>query len=260
MKLKVLGSGSCELRRGRSSPAYALVVESGEIILLDLGQGVWRRIAEEGLDVLRVRGVVISHHHLDHFSGIFPLLFALNYDPLLATAGHVEIVVHEQVRQVMAKMEEAFGRWVAPGPERVVWRWTGPDQELNLAGVRITTAQAEHIPASLAYRLEADGASIVYLGDSRICEHLSVLAKGADLLIAHCPSTPATPRELHMSPEEAGLLAEQAGVRALLLSHFYSDVNPSQAVAMAAKHFGGQVWAAKDGMEIDLGRGVQEGG
>jgi ribonuclease BN (tRNA processing enzyme) len=45
MRLAVLGSGSCELRQARSSPAYLL--QAGDsAVMLDLGQGAWRRLLD----------------------------------------------------------------------------------------------------------------------------------------------------------------------------------------------------------------------
>ena len=77
MRLTVLGSGSCELRQDRSSPAY-LVQAEDSALMLDLGQGAWRRLLEQGVEPAYLQGLLLSHHHLDHMSDLLPLLFALN--------------------------------------------------------------------------------------------------------------------------------------------------------------------------------------
>lgn len=251
MRLTVLGSGSCELRRERSSPAYLL--EAGEaLFLLDLGQGAWRRFLEQGLDPAAVRGVLLSHHHLDHLSDLLPLLFALNFDPEMHRHARLTLVGHQGVARVMEGLAGVFGSWVQPPAENLQTLWLEPGQEAELAGLAIRTAPARHMETSLAYRLERGGASLVYLGDSEYDPALVELARGAELLVAHCAATDQNPKPGHLGPSQAGRLAAEAGVKTLLLSHLYREVDAAEAVSAAGRVFGGQVLAAADGMRLTL--------
>jgi ribonuclease BN (tRNA processing enzyme) len=259
MLIKVLGSGSCELRAARSSPAY-LLQAGGVKLMLDLGQGAWRLLLEAGHQPDQIDGVIISHPHLDHMADLIPLLFALKYDPELSAAARMTLLAHPGVGQMLADLQGVFGSWLDPPAEALARLWLEPGQETSLGGVCIAAAAVEHHAHSLAWRLEAGGVSLVYLGDGGASESLARFAAGADLLICHCAGSDAAPKPGHLYPEASGRLAAAAGAGALLLSHFYRAVDPQEAAASAAANFGGAVWAAYDGLELEVtAGGVQAG-
>ncbi len=252
MRLTVLGSGTCELRAGRSSPAY-LVEAGGVNLMLDLGQGAWRRLLDTGRDAAGIQGVIISHPHLDHMADLIPLLFALNYDPELAAKARMTLLAHPGVGHVLEGLDQVFGSWLQTPETVLTRRWLEPGQGTQLGGVAISTAAAVHHEHSLAWRLEAGGVSLVYLGDSEASDGLAGFASGADLLVCHSAGSDEAPKQGHLYPAGCGELADRAGVKSLLLSHFYRNVSPQRAVASAAKRFAGPVWSAFDGLTLELG-------
>ena len=251
MQITVLGSGACELWATRSSPAY-WVQGGGVGIMLDLGQGAWRRLLVGGRQMDEVDAVIISHPHPDHMADLVPLLFALNYDPELAARAHISLLAHAGVEPLLQALNNAWGNWLNPPPERLAKRWLKPGGVTEVSGVRIAAAAARHHPHSLAWRLEAGGRSLVYLGDSEASPELAEFAQGADLLICHCAGTDQEPKPGHLYPAACGELAAAAEVGALLLSHFYRVVDPAEAAASAASLFKGAVWAAFDGLQLEL--------
>jgi ribonuclease BN (tRNA processing enzyme) len=256
IRLTVLGSGTCELSAARSSPAYAAEAAGG-LALLDLGAGALRRLTELGFDPARVQGVLLSHHHPDHLGDLLPLLFALNYDPALAGA-RLTLAGHHRLARVLDALGAAFGRLVQPGPERLAELWLEPGRTAEVGPFAVEAAPAAHLETSLAFRLEAAGASLVYLGDSEATGELAGLCRGAGLVIAHCAGSDAAPKPGHLSPTPAGRLAAKAGAGALLISHLYRAVDPVEAVAAARREFSGPVWAAADGMAVEVGPGGAE--
>jgi ribonuclease BN (tRNA processing enzyme) len=251
MRLAVLGSGSCELRQARSSPAYLL--QAGDsAVMLDLGQGAWRRLLDQGVEPASLQGVLLSHHHLDHMSDLLPLLFALNYDPVMNQNARITLLGHRGVAKVMRGLAEVFGDWVRPPEQNLQTVWLEPGGRAQLGGFKISAAAAKHMETSLAFRLEGQGCSLVYLGDSEYVAALADFAQGADLIVAHCAATDANPKPGHIGPSQAGRLAAEADAKTLLLSHFYREVDPLKAVSAAGKQFGGKVFAAEDGLMLDL--------
>lgn len=262
MRLTVLGSGSCELRRERSSPAY-LLEANGFSLLLDLGQGALRRLLEAGRDPANLGAALLSHHHPDHLGDLIPLLFALNYDPHMRDAASLRLLAHAGLAPVLAGLQGIFGSWLTPPTQRLEPVWLEPGRELPLGPLLARVAAAPHTPFSLAYRLECAGASLVYLGDAPAGPDLAAFCQDADLLIAHCAGSDQDPKPGHLSPRQAGALAAQARTKALLLSHFYRDVDPEAAVDSAGSLFPGPVWAARDLMTLAVAPGhsqVLEGG
>jgi ribonuclease BN (tRNA processing enzyme) len=84
-----------------------------------------------------------------------------------------------------------------------------------------------------------------------VSDSLVELARGADLLVLECANPFKVPG--HLTPEEAGHVAAQAGVKRLVLSHFYPPCDEMDVVALAAKKFTGEIIRAEDGMRLEVG-------
>ena len=85
-----------------------------------------------------------------------------------------------------------------------------------------------------------------------MCENLATIAQGADVLI--CES--AFPDEMkvpgHLTPSLAGEIASQAGVRKLVLTHFYPECDRVDVSAQCRKTYGGPLVLAEDLLEIQV--------
>jgi len=251
MELIVLGSGTGVPSRRRGSPAYALKA-AGRLILLDLGSGACRALLRHDLNFSQVDVIALTHLHPDHIGDLIPFLFASHYalgytrkDPfwLLAARGFADF---------HARLKGAFGQWVEAPPGLLKLRELdpeGPDQ-VAWEGLTIHSAPVIHIEGSLAYRVEAQGRTLVYSGDMDVSDTLVMLAQGADLLILECAQPTKVPG--HLTPEEAGRLAAQARVPRLLLTHFYPPCDEVDVVARAAKEFSGEIIRAEDDLSLTV--------
>lgn len=252
MELIVLGSGTGVPSLRRGSPAYA-VQAAGRLLLLDLGGGACRALLRHDLNFSRVDIIALSHLHPDHIGDLVPFLFASHYalgytrqEPfwLLAARGFKDF--HE-------RLKGAFGQWVEAPPGLLQVRELnpeGPDQA-SWEGLTIKSAPVNHIPGSLAYRLEAAGRSLVYSGDTDMSDSLVELARGADLLVLECANPSKVPG--HLTPAEAGRLAARAKAARLLLTHFYPPCDEVDVVGLAAWEFAGEILRAEDGLRLEVG-------
>ena len=128
------------------------------------------------------------------------------------------------------------------------------------------------MPQALAYRVEAGGRSFVYSGDTGPSHGLEILARDADFLIvevvdidgigtrlaATMLDAPARIRDSvvegmrvnHLTAENIGKLAQAAGVRTVVLTHFVpipeQMARPRDLVAMIRRHYKGRVIMARD--------------
>ncbi len=103
-----------------------------------------------------------------------------------------------------------------------------------------------------------EGIKIVYTGDTMYDKNIAYEAKGADVLIADSTFDASLDEEAderyHMTAEKAGLLAKEASVKTLVLTHIsarYKD-NADILVKDAAKHFNGNIVLASDGLLLRL--------
>ena len=138
--------------------------------------------------------------------------------------------------------------------------------------VKVTAALVDHPPVvpAFAYRFDASDRSIVISGDTAPSQNLVKLAAGADVLVHSVMYPPAIDRLVARVPnaaalkasilahqtsaEDAGRIAQDAGVKTLVLSHFVPPDDPDVTDAMwldaARRHFRGTVIVGKDLLEI----------
>lgn len=251
MELIVLGSGTGVPSLRRGSPAYA-VRAAGRLIMLDLGSGACRALLRHGLNFSQIDIIAITHLHPDHIGDLVGFLFATHYSLGYTREVPFSILAAQGFRKFHEKLKGPFGQWVeAPEGMMDIWELKpdAPD-EVVFEGLTIRSAPVNHIDGSLAYRLEADDKVLVYSGDTDESESLVELAKGADLFILEC----ANPFKVqgHLTPTEAGRLAARAGVKNLLLTHFYPPCDDVDVVALAKKEFPGEVIRAEDGLVLEI--------
>ena len=138
--------------------------------------------------------------------------------------------------------------------------------------VKVTAALVKHPPVvpAFGYRFDAPDRSIVISGDTAPSDNLIKLAEGADVLVhealyvpgvdrlvARVPSATTLKRSIlshHTSAEDAGRVAQAAGVKTLVLSHLVPSDDPEVTdatwIEAARKTFRGQVIVGHDLMEI----------
>ena len=107
-----------------------------------------------------------------------------------------------------------------------------------------------------ALSLTAPEGRLVYTGDTGPSRDLARWASGADLLLAECSLPADQAIDTHLTPEQAGELARDAGAGRLVLTHFYPPVETSDPARAAGTRFqGGAIAAARDGDRFTIARG-----
>ena len=111
--------------------------------------------------------------------------------------------------------------------------------------VKVTTALVHHPPVvpAFGFRFDARDRSIVISGDTTMCDNLIKLAQGADVLVhdalyasgidrlvAGVPNSTSLKQSImshHTTAEDAGRVAQAAGVKTLVLSHLVPAEDPA---------------------------------
>jgi len=285
MKLTVLGSGTPRPNPRRASSSYLLEI-GGDLLLLDHGYGSGDRLLQAGIDPREVSHVLLSHHHYDHI-GDLPRLLLTRWDQQRGQHREIRVYGPPPLRSIIdnligrqgafavdlkARIDSAVsrelyaqrgGKGVRSWPEPYV-RELQPGDGVDGDGWTLTTAEAIHCPgdlACLAFRIDANGRSIVYSGDSGPSEPLARLAEGCDLLVHMCSrmsddgSTPAI-AESSIGHIELGELAARSGASTLLLTHIQhleDDANRRRTLADIGDIYGGEIIVAEDLMTVTVG-------
>lgn len=251
MELTVIGSGTGVPSLRRGSPCLA-VKAAGRLLVLDLGAGSLRSLLGYGLDFSAIDVLALTHLHPDHVGDLIPFLFATRYSLGYTRREPFRLLAARGFARFHQRLLEAFGGWVEPPPGLMDLRELSPDgpDEVREDGLVILSAPTNHTAGSLAYRVETEGRSLVYSGDTDLSDSLVDLARGADLLVLEAANPFKVPG--HLTPAEAGGLAARAGAQRLLLTHFYPPCDAVDVAALAAQEFAGEILRAEDGLSLSV--------
>jgi ribonuclease BN (tRNA processing enzyme) len=251
MKLQILGSGTILSSAFRSAAAYAVMMED-KTLLLDMGPGLLRRMAEAKIEIRDVDFIFFSHFHPDHTGDFVPFIFASKNPFGPVREKDLTIIAPVGFGEFYNGLIEVYGKWIIP-EEYEIHIEEMVEERRDFDFFSILTAKSNHSPESIAVRIDEGGCSFVYTGDTDWSDSLITLSGGADLLIIDTafPDDMKTPG--HLTPTEAAEIAVKAGVKRVLPTHFYPPMEDVDVVAVfAASSFMGEVIRPLDLMVIDI--------
>jgi len=243
--LTVLGSGTIVPMADRGCAGYLLRGDRGRAVLLDCGPGTLGRLAQIGVSAAEIRTLFLTHFHLDHVADLAPLL---NARWMLSAAGprEMEIVGPNGTRGHLAWLASRMDPWFADYRFAV---HEARDGLLEVAGIRVASVATGHTAESICFRLEDErGRSVFYSGDTPATDAIVPLARGADLAVIECSMPDEARSDGHLSPSLAGRIARLAGVRKLVLTHFYPEAAAVDVLAKVREVFSGPAVLAEDRM------------
>ena len=274
-RLILLGTGGGPRPRKASSAAAQVIVVNDAAYVIDCGDGVARQLvcADVSLDTLR--HIFITHHHSDHnadYGNLIWLAWAAGLRTRVDAWGppplrKMTTLIFEMNEYDIATRIANEGR-VPLAPLVHVHELREGGLVMKDDNVKVTAALVDHPPVvpAFAYRFDAADRSIVISGDTARSDNVVGLAQGADVLVHSALYVPAVDRLVARVPnaarlkqsiiahqtsaEDAGRVAEAAGVKTLVLSHLVPADDPEVTEQMwtdaARAHFRGRVIVGKD--------------
>jgi phosphoribosyl 1,2-cyclic phosphodiesterase len=279
--------GPTTVKYGGNTSCVEVRSTAGTLVVLDCGtgaHGLGQALLQSGVRPL-CGHILISHTHWDHIQGI-PF-----FAPLFETGNEWDIYAPGGVT---GNLKETLAAQMQPTYFPVSLEQLGAtiryhdliEGEFVLGDIRIVSQRLNHPALTLGYRLEADGASVVYATDhephswapavaglpagmppqavnSGDRRHADFLA-GADMVIHDAQYTEAEyPAQLgwgHSPVERVVDDAMAAGVKRLALFHhdpLREDHALEQIVALARRRIAAtgsqlEVYAAAEGMDVEL--------
>jgi ribonuclease BN (tRNA processing enzyme) len=279
MRLILLGTGGGPRPRKSNSAPAQVILFNDTAYVVDCGDGVARQLVFAGVPLRSLRHIFLTHHHSDHNADYGNLV-------LLAWAAGLQTRVDAWGPPPLEKMTRQFfdmnaydiatriadeGR-VPLVPLVHVHELERGGPVMQDDGVKVTAALVRHPPVAPAfgYRFDTRDRSIVISGDTAPSDNLITLAQGADVLVHEALYVPGLDRLVagvpnatrlkqsimshHTTAEDAGRVAQAAGVKTLVLSHLVPAEDPAVTDQMwidaAHVHFRGPVIVGKDLLEI----------
>jgi len=251
MQLTILGCWGPYPRAGGACSGY-LLREGGANVLLEAGSGTLSRLMGY-IDFRALDAVIVTHLHHDHYLDLFPLRHAVAgarraggragllklYIPSHPSGDFSLLESYKEAFEVTA-IESLPGENMAGG---LVAR------RLEIGGLAVRFVPTKHSLPGYSVSFEGPG-KLVFSSDTARTEGLVSLAAGADLFLCEASgmdSDAGYMEKIHLTARQAGEVACAAGVKRLLITHFWPEYDPAELGIQAAAGFGGQVTAVQEG-------------
>ncbi|GAC1416923.1 MAG: MBL fold metallo-hydrolase [Actinomycetota bacterium] len=243
MKLSVLGSCGTYPVPGDGCSGY-LLTHDGFNLWVDAGSGTLANLQRYvGID--KVDAVIVSHMHADHFTDLYPFLYAVEFGPwsrrtvpILSPAGGAEVF-----GSILGEASKEF-------PTVFEWQTVKPGEHSEIGPFRLETFPAAHSVENLTMRIKSGDATLCYSGDTGPNPYLASAAEGADLFLCEASwqeGERAIKDRIHLTAREAGVAAAKAGVDRLVLTHIWPHLDKAVSLEQAGKEFDGVIQAASAG-------------
>lgn len=269
ISVQVLGSGGPE-GGDRASASYLIKKDGKALVLVDFGGGSFLRFGQAKAKIEDLQVVLFTHLHIDHVVELPALMKAGYFSDrgcrldMIGPKGnqffpgfneYIQLQFGEKgayryMSDILTSQSESFSLKTYEVTK---------DRSFDFLRMHIKAVQVNHgIVPAVAYRIEIDDKAIVFSGDtSAQSDALTTLSHGADILIAHH----AIPehgyegaRRLHMTPSRTAKVANDAGVKILLLSHRMNrtlGLEKKHQTLMSKIYMGKIIWA-EDLMEVKV--------
>ena len=277
-RVVLLGTGGGPTpKKAAAATSHALIIDD-VLYVVDCGNGVGRQLALANIPILGLRHIFITHHHSDHnadYGNLLSLAWATGLGSRVDTwgppplANMTDLFLQMNAADIDVRIKDEGRPPLGPlvHPHEI----KSGGLVMSDARVKVTAALVEHplVSPALAFRFDGPDRSIVFSGDTTRSDRLVALARGADVLVHEAMWLPGIDRivarepnattlrkhllESHTVAEDCGRVAEAAGVKTLVLSHFVpgdGSIPDEDWRKAASQYFKGQVIVGHDLMEI----------
>lgn len=252
----ITGTGTPEGRPERAGAG--VLVRSGDVALqFDAGRGTVMRLAGAGQQLTGLDALFITHHHSDHIVGVPDLVMTRWLDdvqrlgqpdlPIYAPNGEAADILERMLdiwQNEIAMRQLHTRRPNRPGTDvrRFVPSKAGPVFVAQFGEVAVSAISVEHDPVvpAVGYRIDTPDGSVVISGDTGVCRQIAELSRGVDVLVheaireeglAGVVSDPDALLAYHSECSQIGSMAQQAGVKQLVLTHLVPSPDTPEEVA-----------------------------
>lgn len=280
-RLILLGTmGGPMIRPGSSSPASAALVIGGTPYVVDCGYEVSRQLVQANIPLNTLRHLFITHHHSDHnleYANLLYNAWTAGLKTRVDTFGPAGLMEMHQLAWQLNRydIDTRIVDEGRPDPRQLIAPHEfGEGLVLQNDQVKVTALRVDHPPVTESYALkfEFGGKVVVFSGDTAYFPPLAEFAKGADVLVHEVMLLPAVLelekrhphaavlfahlKAAHSPARDVGRIAEAAGVKTLVLTHFVPSDDPALSAEVwrraVGQTFAGEIVVGRQLLEIPL--------
>jgi ribonuclease Z len=245
-------------------------VEAGaEKLIFDVGRGVYVRLNQLGVPFSDVTGILFTHLHSDHVSGL-PDLWLTGRFAGKPRVTNLDVWGPAGTQGMISHLAQAYQfdltsrKHLPPAQGSLVAHEIAEGTVFSRNGVTVSAFLVDHggVAPAFGYRIDYGGRSVVLSGDTRFSPHLIEKSVGVDLIVhevaavAATASTPDTQRimGLHLTPEEAGTVFDKVRPKLAVYAHILTfGVADDQLISRTRSTYSGPLVVGTDLMSFDIG-------
>ena len=251
MRLTILGASPACQNPGGACSGY-LVEQDDTAILVECGSGVFSRL-QQYVKPEHVSAILISHMHADHSLDLMQYRYYL-YFAAARRSGvpHPTLYFPPEGHSTMlgvSRMQDSSATFFSSVFET---REYDPDRVLEIGPLAVEFVPVAHIEHSYGMRIRGDGL-LAFSGDTGLCDSLPTLARDSDVFLCECSNTEDSDYAFHLTPRQAGAVAQEAGAKRLVLTHRWAVDGQDSAAIEAGETFHGPVAIAREDMRFSIG-------
>lgn len=261
MKLTILGSGTFFVSPSRTASSFLLDTVD-QRILVDCGPGTLYRLAELNIPLESIDTVLVTHFHPDHTSDLFPFFMNFRLVDLLPSEkpqkypqiiGPVGIAQFMEDMANLTELKSVTGWGKIPFVDYADTIRLAP--QTTLKSFSVVHAAFKSPAHAYSLRIESEGKTVTFSGDTALCDGIKNACYKSDLFIcdASFPTgSVGLANPVHLEAREIGEVSQSAGVKKVMLTHFYPAYSNIDLVAQVKEFFAGEVANCADKMIVEI--------
>lgn len=221
----LLGTGDAFASFGRSQSGYLIDTPAGRI-LMEAGPGLLPALKGSGIPTDSFDLLLISHLHGDHFGGlpflILDYMWETHRKKVLTIAGPRKL--EERTLSLMRTMFPHFE--LDKIRHKLKFVVLEPAKSKRLGKFRVSAIRSPHTrpDISLSLRVDSDGKSIVFSGDTGWNDELVKFSDGADLFLCECTYYESAHLKFHLNYPLLAANRDKFKVSRMILTHLGREV------------------------------------
>ncbi len=219
MKFTFVGCGDAFGSGGRFQTCFH-VETSDQQFLIDFGATSMVAVRQRGLDLDNVSTIFVSHLHGDHFGGL--PFFLLDAQLISRRTAPITLAGPVGLQDRLMTTADALFPGSASIDRKfdISWVELSPGVRTDIDGKSVTPIETLHPSGapSLALRIETDGRTLAYSGDTGRLDGLETVARDADLFVCESSTYDKVTR-YHLDYNSIVEHADSFGAKRLILTH-----------------------------------------
>ncbi|MCX6284411.1 MAG: ribonuclease Z [Bacteroidetes bacterium] len=259
----ILGSNSA-IPTLQRNPSAHLLNANERLFLIDCAEGTQLQLRRYKIHFQRIKHVLISHLHGDHFYGLIGFLTSLH---LLGRKEELHLYANPDLQQII-DIQLAASKTSLIYP--LIFHPLVPDHKeliIDLERLKVFSFPLLHsVPTNGFLFVEQHASTLrirparsyAYCSDTAYSEDIVPYIKGVDLLYHEATflneMVKSAHEKFHCTAREAATIASRANVKKLLIGHFSARYDDLQPLLDEAKAIFPSTELAEDGKKFDICR------